>query len=114
MAQAWVLDEVGGARVHPKGHSIPVHGRAQVCRRAGLVGWSGRSLREGGAAQPPLLAQISGSGVPPPCVVLPRLFQSQIASPCQTSDQCDKQGTFCSKAGGWQKFGSGGCVYCGT
>ena len=48
------------------------------------------------------------------CVVLPRLFQSQIASPCQTSDQCDKQGTFCSKAGGWQKFGSGGCVYCGT
>jgi hypothetical protein len=48
------------------------------------------------------------------CMILPRLFQSQISSPCQTSDQCEKPGTFCSKAGGWQDFGSGGCVYCGT
>ncbi len=48
------------------------------------------------------------------CIVLPRLFQSNIAQPCQTSDQCDLAGTFCSKAGGWQSFGAGGCVYCGT
>ena len=48
------------------------------------------------------------------CIVLPRLFQSNIAQPCQTSDQCDLAGTFCSKAGGWQAFGAGGCVYCGT